>query len=590
MGDYSLKKLCCTCLSKDRKLFQLCRVSNGVNNLYSLLSHDPEAYREGFYKDTANLFVCWECKAVMSRISRFRQQACLAQRELSSIADGRTDGKLDACLSRLTFAFKHGYDHTVTESVLSTDNFIDCGPTTDIKSESEEDIPLSELHNNYISDVQSDIVEPKTKKPKEYKNKKRKVKNTKKNGQLCDSNKEYFTINQMDEEIMLESREKRKLAAVFADAPFKCESCIEGFKTQIDLDRHNLELHTEKINSTQCSICMSYVNTSELSEHRSNHNLNYSCRFCDYVSYTQLDIERHLKTGHAMRNVPMSVTRKKGQRQTPDVVRPGSKPRRNQAMMDKRTPYGYLCTECNKYFDNKNQRWKHVQRHHREGYKCPTCGKRFAFKNNLSRHEQLHQGPPPREECAVCHKMIRVDLVKVHARIHSNRQKFSCAECEKCFVSRASYEHHLKYTQAHAAIDILKYKCSMCDKGYRSRGELRDHVNYQHMGKTQHKCPICAKALATRRCITRHVRRAHLGRQERARDQVCQRCGRAFRDKKGLREHEFIHTGERPLSCEICGCTFRQSASLYTHKKRIHKIYPQKKSVELLESTPASGS
>ncbi|XP_059047572.1 zinc finger protein 93-like [Achroia grisella] len=588
MDDYCIKKLCCTCLCKDRKLYQLCRVSDGVNNLYLLLSFDSEAYREGFYKDTANLFVCWECKAIMCRITKFREQACIAQKELSGITDGRQNLKLDG-LSNLTFTFKHGYDKIITETKLITDNFIDCGPTTDIKTESEEDIPLSELHNNYISDTLSDIVTGPIK-SKVYQKRKKKIKSTKNNGIYCDSNKKYFTMNEMNEVNMMESREKRKMAAMFADAAFKCDSCIEGFKSDIDLLTHNLDLHTEKPNHIQCNICLSYIDETSITDHKKAHYYSYTCQFCDYMTYSQFEISRHLRCGHAMKNVVVSGKRKKGQRKTSVVLRPGTKPRRNQAMMDKRTPYGYLCTECNKYFDNKNQRWKHVQRHHREGYKCSTCGKRFAFKNNLSRHEQLHQGPPPREECTVCHKMIRVDLVKIHARIHSDRQQFTCAECDKCFVSRASYEHHLKYTQAHAAVDILKYKCSMCDKGYRSRGELRDHVNYQHMGKTQHKCPICGKALATRRCITRHVRRAHHGLKESARDKICQQCGKAFRDKKGLREHEFIHTGERPLSCEICGCTFRQSASLYTHRKRVHKIYPQKKSVELLESTPASGS
>lgn len=40
-----IKKLCCTCLCRDRKLFQLCRINDGINNLYSLLSYDSEAYR-----------------------------------------------------------------------------------------------------------------------------------------------------------------------------------------------------------------------------------------------------------------------------------------------------------------------------------------------------------------------------------------------------------------------------------------------------------------------------------------------------------------------------------------------------------------
>lgn len=42
-----LKNICCTCLSKGRKLHQLCRISNGINNLYLLLSLDVEAYRVG---------------------------------------------------------------------------------------------------------------------------------------------------------------------------------------------------------------------------------------------------------------------------------------------------------------------------------------------------------------------------------------------------------------------------------------------------------------------------------------------------------------------------------------------------------------
>lgn len=43
--EFVLKKLCCTCLSQDRKLTQLCRLTEGINNLYLLLSYDSEAYR-----------------------------------------------------------------------------------------------------------------------------------------------------------------------------------------------------------------------------------------------------------------------------------------------------------------------------------------------------------------------------------------------------------------------------------------------------------------------------------------------------------------------------------------------------------------
>ncbi|XP_028158914.1 zinc finger protein 160-like, partial [Ostrinia furnacalis] len=545
---------------------------------------------EGFYKDTGNWYICWECWAVMTRICRFRSQACAAQRQLADIVDGRVDLKFfNICLSRLSTVHKTSYDDTIlTDSDHELlENFIDCGP--DIKTESDEDIPLSEFNNTSLLDdreysdtgSQEKTVQPVYKKRKKNPDSSKKKSN--KNSCKVDSDKICFITTEMSIEEMLESREKRKMA-LCANAPYKCESCIEVYKSQIDLDKHFSEFHTEKGTHTRCDICMSYMPTTALPAHRNAHYLKYTCVLCDITAYSSLDMVDHLKSIHSVN----ATVVKKNKDEKARVPNPGSKPRRKAAMMDKRTPLGYQCAECDKYFENKNQRWKHVQRSHREGYKCSVCSKRFAFKNNLTRHEQMHKGPPPRQECPQCHKQVRVDLIKVHARIHTARQGFVCVECDKRFASRASYEHHLKYTQVHAPQLLLKYKCATCDKGYRSRGELRDHVNYKHMGRTQHKCPICGKALATRRCVGRHVRRAHEGVRESARDKVCQQCGKTFRDKKGLREHEFIHTGERPLACEICGCTFRQSASLYTHRKRVHKIFPQKKNVELLEPEKCS--
>nr|XP_049695796.1 zinc finger protein 43 [Helicoverpa armigera] len=586
--ELALKKLCCTCLSRDRKLFQLCRIPEGVNNLYLLLSYDSEAYREGFYKDTASLHVCWECRAVMCRIMRFRQQACVAQRQLTSIVDGRSQIQT-TCLSRLTTNHKTTFQKMISNSKnTELDNFIDCGLTMDIKSESEEDIPLSELHANCASDSETQVViqtiDYKEELSKDTTDNEDVIFKLKKKKELKNGRKrKYFSTVMVVDSELEDLRLQSKMVEDFVNAEFKCDSCIEIFSSQIDLDEHNSSLHREKPDHLPCDICLVYTPITLYQDHRESHYHRHTCQLCVYTSFNINDMATHLKTEHSIDNLDLTKSKRKKGRHKTDLSKKESEGKRNPTMTDKRTPYGYLCTECNKYFDNKNQRWKHVQRHHREGYKCETCGKRFAFKNNLTRHELLHRGGPPRQQCEVCHKQVRVDLLKVHARTHTNRQTHTCVHCAKTFVSRASYEHHLKYTKAHALVDILKYKCTLCDKGYRSRGELRDHVNYQHMGKTQHKCPVCGKALATRRCITRHVRRAHEGVKESARDKICQQCGKAFRDKKGLREHELIHTGQRPLSCEICGCTFRQSASLYTHRKRVHNVCSGAKTVTLQE-------
>ncbi|KAL4718360.1 hypothetical protein ACJJTC_016676, partial [Scirpophaga incertulas] len=528
-----LRELCCTCLSRDRRLSQLCRLKDGINNLYLLLSYDTEAYREGFYKDTANWFICWECWTVMTRISKFQNQACRAQRLLADLVDGKTDLQLlNTCFSQLTHVHKTSIDIELFEQDY-TDNFIDCG--LNIKTESDDDVPLSELSiNDYETHISEDNI-PNNETQKENLSCKKTCENLKANVQnmnerdpIVDNYKKYYQTITMDDKEMVESRRERKLTTMYSKSPFKCEFCIVGFMIQVDFHNHNLALHTEKLKHMQCDVCKAFIKIPELANHRNSHYLKYECRHCQYMTYNVDTMIKHLRCKHSIKEVKMPLDRrKKGSRKTSRILKNGSKPKKSDTMSDKRTPFGYLCSECNKYFGNKNQRWKHIQKQHREGYKCSTCDKRFPFKNSLNRHETIHKAlvdPPQRKECSVCHKMVRLDLVKIHARIHTDRDKFNCVECDKSFISRASYEHHLKYTQAHAVIDILKYKCTVCDKGYRSRGELRDHVNYQHMDKTQHKCPICGKALATPRCITRHVKRAHDGVKESAKDKICQQC------------------------------------------------------------------
>ncbi|XP_043541892.1 E3 ubiquitin-protein ligase ZFP91-like, partial [Chiloscyllium plagiosum] len=52
------------------------------------------------------------------------------------------------------------------------------------------------------------------------------------------------------------------------------------------------------------------------------------------------------------------------------------------------------------------------------------------------------------------------------------------------------------------------------------------------------------------------------------RNYICEFCGRAFKTDKNLVVHRRIHTGEKPLQCEICGFTCRQKASLNWHMKK----------------------
>jgi KRAB domain-containing zinc finger protein len=48
---------------------------------------------------------------------------------------------------------------------------------------------------------------------------------------------------------------------------------------------------------------------------------------------------------------------------------------------------------------------------------------------------------------------------------------------------------------------------------------------------------------------------------------VCDQCGKSFRQKSDLIQHQVVHTGERPYECSKCGKSFSQRSSFFQHQK-----------------------
>ncbi|XP_052746343.1 zinc finger protein ZFP2-like [Bicyclus anynana] len=814
-NEVTLKNVCCTCLSTDRTLSQLCRTHDGVNNLFLLLSHNSEANEAIFVTDVTQLYICWECSAKMQRFTRFRNQACIAQTKLTDISDGKVTYSKIKCLSTLSRCHR---SDSFDESPIKEEppeNFVDCGThIEDIKNEYEpsalstnlnncmdeqdllvfnpdlnngveikvetqsqinvdfstnkvknrktktnkivkdNEVPLENMYNsesecsndsekvlysdggvtrnnkmesnnkhlkkrkankiiksNKISsgniyrsggkisnnaekdslnsegkvtrnnkmkgkhktilrntksnkivnsnevlsgkinrnsgdisddnaeedlfngegrevddttDISDDSLDSVDSAEAKIPNKRKsnnsayyvsipianadtneneigiKIKNEnsedhKKNKitNHCDTISKCFNFLQMSEKNMLESIKSRKLDEVYVNALNKCESCIEVFENCDTLEKHISDFHVQKPNHALCKICKVYVPNKDLNDHRMDHYYRLQCCSCREMFYNTNSLATHMKCKHLMQQAYV-VEQMNTIRYIKDTMKvyilnkkkmkdKASDTRKLKVLLDDPKGPGFACDQCNMYFKSVNLRHLHVQKQHRDGYQCTTCGKRFSYSASLRRHEIAQCNPPPREQCSVCGKMVRADLARAHARQHANRGAFACVACDKKFASRGAYESHLKCSRTHTNRDPLKHKCTACGKDYRSPGALRDHINYTHMGKTHHKCPICDKALATRRCVTRHIKRKHQGVKENSRDKICQTCGKGFTSTKSLREHELRHTGERPLSCDICSRTFRQKASLYTHKRRVHKMALKTKPIHYTE-------
>jgi len=168
--------------------------------------------------------------------------------------------------------------------------------------------------------------------------------------------------------------------------------------------------------------------------------------------------------------------------------------------------------------------------------------------------------------CEVCSRSFKKKhLLRLHRKIHMNRERINCTECEKTFLSKASLRRHLLI---HKGESGKNYYCDKCGKSFCRSTDVNKHQLIMHTERIQ--CTQCEKTFYCSKLLKAHQVVSHGAENtEGVKIYQCDQCEKAFIKSNALSRHRLTHTGERNYTCYICGKAFPQSGHLVGHM-RVH--------------------
>ncbi|XP_063544812.1 zinc finger protein 320-like [Cydia strobilella] len=559
--------ICHACLSTDRTLFPIKKLQDLLINVDLL---DLNLSNEGG--------VCWECKRIFFKFSRFKKQIELAQESLQQVE------KLQGlqCLSTLSCTVSTTPSYSISHNEPANPATIDNQPK-EIKREVDVADNISD-HNNdekhsLESDVDTEIEIKKEVNPTEHTQEKRKgrikirehiqgkekrkerkrinkndknlptnknkvkklpiVKKKKKikavDDQLnFDDIKDKFIEVEFTEEEMVKSREEKRSHPNFKKLPYNCYSCVLGFTRKENHEMHMEKKHNASIGRHICPVCqVRFASGATLTKHVRKHYHCYRCKLCSYGTTELWSALSHSQGKHS------------GDKE-------GS----------------IHCKKCSYVAKSREELEDHTKSQHY--LICKECGEKFKGSHTLKTHKRRIHSSPREFACASCPRLFRsLGRLEAHAAAHGPAAAARLAYCAVCRVQYKNlyvYRNHLVNSANHSE---KRYHCEECGKNFASKVYYKRHYTFYHQKESNHKCELCDRLFISDFRLRHHRQMRHGA--ERLRNHACDQCGKKFYTATTLRAHQLTHSSVRTFMCAHCGDTFKQRPALYTHTRLVHQ-------------------
>ncbi|NWU09071.1 ZN142 protein, partial [Cephalopterus ornatus] len=337
--------------------------------------------------------------------------------------------------------------------------------------------------------------------------------------------------------------------------PHKCRYCEFSTTRRYRLEAHQ-SLHTG-VGRIACGICSQTFGTnSKLRIHRlrvHEKTPTHFCPLCDYSSYLQNDITRHVNSCHHG-ELNFACSRCEARFSSETALKQHVLRRHEEKV-------SYGCPRCGFVCHSEATLKCHVQKQHPH-LECSTCKETFASREALEEHKTQHFS----HRCELCSFAAkeRQQLVRHYMESHEpatpQDKPLHCPFCDFACCHQLVFDQHMK---GHGGTRV--YKCSDCEYTTKNRQKITWHIRI-HTGEKPYKCHLCKYACADPSRLKYHMR---IHKEERK--YLCPDCGYKCKWVNQLKYHMTKHTGLKPYRCDECEYCTNRADALRVHKETRHQ-------------------
>uniref|UniRef100_A0A8C5X719 Zinc finger protein 142 n=1 Tax=Malurus cyaneus samueli TaxID=2593467 RepID=A0A8C5X719_9PASS len=216
------------------------------------------------------------------------------------------------------------------------------------------------------------------------------------------------------------------------------------------------------------------------------------CPLCDYSSYLQNDITRHVNSCHHG-ELNFGCSRCEARFSSETALKQHVLRRHEEKV-------SYGCPRCSFVCHSEATLKCHVQKQHPH-LECSTCKETFATREALEEHKTQHFS----HRCELCSFAAkeRQQLVRHYMESHEPARSFICEQCGKAFKTRFLLKTHLK---KHS--EEKPYVCNACGRAFRWAAGLRHHY-LTHTNEHPFFCRYCPYKAKQKFQVIKHIQRHH---------------------------------------------------------------------------------